>query len=98
MSNFDDLEAFEEDEDTQEDDSKGVLRLVNPTPAALEKITNDIHYRLSENQGEVLLVESRPVIVAPSVIATPLPASPAFSLLLCHARPLFYSIDTLNRI
>jgi len=53
----DDLGVFVDDEN-ETDPSKGALRLVAPSADALDKISNDIQFRLSENQGEVRALDS----------------------------------------
>ena len=53
-SALDDLDVFVDDEGG-EDEVRGSMKLVAPTPAAIEKISNDLRFQLNENQGEVRL-------------------------------------------
>jgi hypothetical protein len=49
----DELDVFVDTDDATEDEFRGPRKLVNPSVASRQKLTNDIHYQLSENQGEV---------------------------------------------
>src|SRR5688572_17125839 len=64
----DELDVFVDDEHN-EDDGHGVLKLVNPSLAAFQKIMDDIGMQLGENQGEVLHCSFAPYLFRAAIVS-----------------------------